>query len=100
MALTCNDERTRDVMRPFGPCDPGFALRQLCAEPAAAFGERLLARADGASISFRVFVQCARELVAANPDDAARWIAAMVALDMYDMRRDDERTETCRTGVN
>lgn len=77
-------------MRPFGPSDPVLALRQLCAEPAAAFGEQLLARADGASISFRVFVQCARELVAASPDDAARWIAAMVALEMFGMRRGDD----------
>jgi hypothetical protein len=67
-----------------------LALRQLCAEPAAAFGEQLLARADGASISFRVFVQCARELVAASPDDAARWIAAMVALEMFGIRRGDD----------
>jgi len=77
-----------------------IALRQLCAEPAAAFGERLLARADGASISFRVFVQCARDLVAASPEDAARWIAAMVALEMFGMRRDDDLAGLRPPGVN
>jgi hypothetical protein len=58
------------------------ALRDLCAVPASAFGERLLARASGPVISFREFVAVARELVRAEPDAMATWLAALVALDV------------------
>ncbi len=74
---------------------PESALRSICAEPAAAFGARLLARADGPAIPFRTFVQVARDMVHGDPDDAATWLAAMVALQMCaDQRRhaDDDAT--------
>lgn len=83
-----------------GWCDPEMALRQLCAEPAAAFGEQLLARSDGTAISFRTFVVVARELVRGSPDDAARWIAAMVALDMFSQGRRLEALDAKPPGIN
>lgn len=58
------------------------ALRRLCALPASAFGERLLLRASGHSITFREFVAVAREMVREQPEVSAAYLAAMVALDM------------------
>ncbi len=83
-----------------GWCDPEIALRQLCAEPAASFGAQLLAHSDGTGISFRAFVQVARELVRGSPDDAARWIAAMVALDMFSQERRLGELESKPPGIN
>ncbi|MGE3174737.1 MAG: hypothetical protein AB7O97_19055 [Planctomycetota bacterium] len=65
------------------PLEPTAALRSLCAEPAATFGARLLARTTGPAIPFRTFVQVARDMVTGQPDAAATWLAAMVALDMF-----------------
>jgi hypothetical protein len=62
--------------------EPTAALRRLCAEPAAEFGARLLARSAGSAVPFRAFVQVARDMVHGDPDDAATWLAALVALDM------------------
>ena len=62
--------------------EPRTALARLCAEPAAEFGARLLARADGPAIPFRTFVLVARDMVAGEPEDAANWLAALVALQM------------------
>jgi hypothetical protein len=59
-----------------------YALASLCAEPAAEFGARLLARAHGPQIPFRTFVLVARDMVAGEPEDAANWLAALVALQM------------------
>lgn len=62
--------------------EPESALQSLCAEPAASFGARLLARADGPAIPFRTFVLVARDMVQCDPDDTATWLAALVALQM------------------
>lgn len=62
--------------------DPEPALRRLCALPASAFGERLLQRASGRTITFRQFVDVAREMVREQPEVSATYLAAMVALDM------------------
>jgi hypothetical protein len=69
-------------MRPMHSMRADEALRDLCAVPASAFGERLLARASGPVITFREFVAVARELVRAEPDAMATWLAALVALDV------------------
>lgn len=87
-------------MKNLGWRDPESALRQLCAEPAASFGAQLLARAEGASISFRTFVQVARDLVHGSPDDAARWIAAMVALEMFVLQRRSDASDRGEFGAN
>jgi hypothetical protein len=88
------------VRKNLGWHDPEIALKQLCAAPSAAFGEELLARACGDSISFGTFVSVARELVHGRPDEAARWIAAMVALDMCDIQSAGEDTERFDPGHN
>jgi hypothetical protein len=88
------------VRKNLGYHDPEIALKQLCAAPSAAFGEELLARASGNSISFGTFVSVARELVHGRPDEAARWIAAMVALDMYGIQRADADAEHFDPGHN
>lgn len=58
------------------------ALRGLCAGPASAFGARLLALADGPVITFLQFVEAARDMVRAEPEATATWLAALVALEM------------------
>jgi hypothetical protein len=67
---------------------PELALRQLCADPAAAFGRALLTRATGAAIPFRDFVAVARDMVSQRPQAAADWLAALVALDMLGQDQD------------
>jgi hypothetical protein len=57
-------------------------LRRLCRKQAATFGTRLLGRANGDAVSFQEFVAVARELISALPDQAAVYLAALVALDM------------------
>ena len=83
-----------------GFCDPEIALRQMCAAPAAVFGAELLAEARGAAIPFRAFVQAARRLVTGSPDDAARWLAAMVALDMVEKGRRPDAVALPEAGFN
>jgi hypothetical protein len=46
------------------------------------FGSRLLHRGTGGVITFREFVDVARELVAQRPEQTAVYLAALVALDM------------------
>lgn len=61
---------------------------------------RLLARASGSSISFGTFITVARELVHGRPDEAAHWIAAMVALDMYGIQQSEGEAEHFDPGHN
>ena len=66
------------------PTDSRAALRRLSAPHALAFGSRLLNRdhcAEG-TITFRDFLDVARELVAQVPEQSAVYLAALVALDM------------------
>ncbi|MFO1078651.1 MAG: hypothetical protein U1E73_13080 [Planctomycetota bacterium] len=58
------------------------ALRRLSAPHALAFGSRLLSQGTGGPITFREFLCVAREWIAATPDQAAVYLAALVALDM------------------
>jgi hypothetical protein len=58
------------------------ALRGICARPAALFGQRLLERVEGRTISFPSFVATARELVSLWPEETATYLAALIALDM------------------
>jgi hypothetical protein len=46
------------------------------------FGSRLLHRGTGGVITFREFVDVARELVSQRPEQTAVYLAALVALDM------------------
>lgn len=73
-------------MDPIKPASPTMALLRLCAEPAARFGTRLLERADGPAIPFRTFVHVARDMVSHEPESAATWLAALVALQMCEAR--------------
>lgn len=87
-------------MKNDGVCDPEVALRQMCAAPAAVFGAQLLAEANGASIPFRAFVRAAKRLVSGSPDDAARWLAALVALDMVEKGRRFDGAPGLEPGFN
>jgi hypothetical protein len=58
------------------------SLRRICSKQAATFGTRLLGRANGNAINFQEFVAVARELIGSLPDQAAVYLAALVALDM------------------
>jgi hypothetical protein len=69
-------------MKTMASLEPAAALRHLCAEPAAEFGARLLARAEGSAVPFRTFVQVARDMVRGQPHGTATWLAALVALEM------------------
>jgi hypothetical protein len=62
--------------------DADSALRGLCSRPAALFGQRLLERVEGRTISFPSFVATARELVSLWPEETATYLAALIALDM------------------
>ncbi|GAB4162775.1 MAG: hypothetical protein Fur0037_28780 [Planctomycetota bacterium] len=64
------------------PLDAERILRGICAPHARRFGSRLLSVARGGSVAFPQFVEVAREFVEALPDQAATWLAALVALDM------------------
>ena len=67
------------------------ALRQLCTPSAAAFGVRLLDRAVDNVVTFGDFVATARDLIRADPDQSATWLAALVALDMQRSQAGDPR---------
>lgn len=82
------------------PFEQAQALRRLCAEPAAAFGARLLQRAEGPAIPFRTFVLVARDMVAADPGDAAVLLAALIALQMCTERDDLPAAATPMPSVN
>lgn len=76
------------MKQPSPPIDPRTLLRRLSAPHAIAFGSRLLERGDhGAglgkgTITFREFLNVARELVTQMPEQSAVYLAALVALDM------------------
>jgi len=78
------------LKKPSRSFEPENALRRLCAEPAADFGDRLLARANGPIIPFRTFLVVARDMVFASPDATATLLAALVALQMCALQRGDE----------
>lgn len=58
------------------------ALRRLSAPHALAFGSRLLSQGVGGPLTFREFLSVAHELIATMPEQAAVYLAALVALDM------------------
>ena len=68
------------------------SLRRLCVPHAVTFGASLLHRARDGCVPFRDFVAVARELIAASPDQAAVYLAALVALDMQVRDGDVEAT--------
>jgi hypothetical protein len=58
------------------------SLRRLTAPHAITFSARLLQRSSAGVLTFRAFVQTARELVREEPDRCATYLAALVALEM------------------
>ncbi len=58
------------------------SLRRLTMPHALRFSSELLLRGSGGIITFREFLAVAREFVARSHDDAAMFLAALVALDM------------------
>jgi hypothetical protein len=58
------------------------ALRRLTVPHALAFGNRLLRSGDHSTITFREFIDAARDLIAQLPEQSAVYLAALVALDM------------------
>ncbi|MGC6487293.1 MAG: hypothetical protein ACON4Z_06590 [Planctomycetota bacterium] len=58
------------------------SLRRLTAPHAITFSARLLQRSEQGVLTFRAFVQTARELVRDDPDRCATYLAALVALEM------------------
>lgn len=65
-------------------------LRHLTSNQALDFCSRLLGRTVDDVLTFHEFHDTARELVTENPDDAALFLAALVALDMCPSNHDDE----------
>jgi hypothetical protein len=76
----------KDVVAPMTKFDSQPAardsLRRLTTPHALHFGSRLLRRGKDDVITFREFVDVARELVATWPEQSAVYLAALVALDM------------------
>ncbi|MCA8948599.1 MAG: hypothetical protein KDE27_03810 [Planctomycetes bacterium] len=75
------------MKQPSPSTDPRTLLRRLSAPHAIAFGSRLLERGQSDSagpntITFREFLNVARELVTLMPEQSAIYLAALVALDM------------------
>jgi hypothetical protein len=68
--------------KPTPPEQVRFALRRLTAPHALAFGSRLLQTGGPGTITFREFVDVARDLVQQLPEQAAVYLAGLVALDM------------------
>ena len=68
--------------KPTPPEQVRFALRRLTAPHALAFGSRLLHAGGEGSITFREFVDVARDLIQQLPEQAAVYLAGLVALDM------------------
>jgi hypothetical protein len=64
------------------PTDARDSLRRLTIPHALHFGSRLLHRSCGGVITFRQFVDVAREVVTQRPEQTAIYLAALVALDM------------------
>ncbi|HEB52736.1 MAG TPA: hypothetical protein ENI87_05730 [bacterium] len=64
-------------------------LRLLTTPHALDFGNRLLGRSSNGVLTFREFVDTAREMFAEHPEQCATYLAALVALDMSD---DDEES--------
>lgn len=76
-------------------------LRHLTSSHALDYCERLLSRSKDGMLTFREFYDTALEVVREQPDDAALFLAALVALDMGvpDPDPDDmpvRPTEPCR----
>jgi len=69
------------------------SLRRLTAPHAITFSARLLQRSSKGVLTFRAFVQTARELVREEPDRCATYLAALVALEMGAPDDDDERAD-------
>lgn len=67
---------------PTSPVRARDSLRRLAMPHALHFGSRLLHRGTGGVITFREFVDVARELVSQRPEQTAVYLAALVALDM------------------
>lgn len=58
------------------------SLRRLTAPHAIDFSARLLQRSTNGVLTFRSFVQTAREFVREQPDRCATYLAALIALEM------------------
>lgn len=71
------------------------SLRRLTTPHALQFGSRLLRAGNGDQITFREFVDVARELVAQWPDQSAVYLAALVALDMAAEEPERASAEPC-----
>lgn len=71
------------------------SLRRLTTPHALHFGSRLLRAGNGDVITFREFVDVARELVAQWPDQSAVYLAALVALDMATEDPERDRSAPC-----
>ena len=67
------------------------SLRRLTAPHAITFSARLLQRSSQGVLTFRAFVQTAREFVREEPDRCATYLAALVALEMGAPDDDAER---------
>ena len=68
------------------------SLRRLASPHALDFSSRLLHRGTGGMLTFREFVDAAREFVREAPEQSAIYLAALVALDMGSP--DDEAAPT------
>jgi len=70
--------------------DAQKTLRHLTSNQALDFCSRLLGRTVDDVLTFHEFHDTARELITEKPDDAALFLAALVALDMNPNNHDDE----------
>ena len=70
-------------MQPHAPSPHAHqTLRHLISSQALDFCGRLLSRSNDGMLTFREFFDTALEIVREQPDDAALFLAALVALDM------------------
>lgn len=67
---------------PFPTTPATDSLRRLTLPHALRFSSALLLRCTDGTITFKEFVAVARELVAQSSEDAAVFLAAMIAIDM------------------
>lgn len=67
------------------------SLRLLSCPHALEFGSRLLSRDHDGVLTFREFLDVARDLVREQPDESAFYLATLVALDMGSPDEDETR---------
>ena len=76
------------------------SLRRLSSPHALDFSARLLHRGSGGSLTFREFVDVAKEVVREQPDATAVFLAALVALDMGAPDEEDTPRRPSRPSAN